>query len=88
MISGLTAGIAARAVTHPLERLRILQQTGNPEYAKIRGTMRSLVYMFEKEGMRGLFRGNGLNTLIQAPFTACEFFFYDFYKNNIFADPD
>lgn len=40
--------------------------------------------MYRKEGVRGLFRGNGINTIIQAPFTALEFYFYEVFKNNLF----
>lgn len=37
-----------------------------------------------KEGPKNLFRGNGINLMIQAPFSAFEFYFYEFYKNNLF----
>lgn len=35
--------------------------------------------------MRGLLKGNGVNMLRIAPFSAFEMFFYDFYKANIFG---
>ena len=40
--------------------------------------------MYAREGVRGLFKGNGVNCLINAPFNSFEFFFYEFFKNNIF----
>ena len=40
--------------------------------------------MWVHEGYRSLFKGNGVNLLVQAPFTSLEFFFYEFYKNNLF----
>ena len=40
--------------------------------------------MYNKEGIKGLFRGNAVNCSIQAPFTALEFFFYDYYKQLVF----
>ena len=41
--------------------------------------------MYAKEGIKaGLFRGNGVNIMIQAPFTALEFYFYEVYTNNLF----
>jgi len=46
---------------------------------------RSFVYMWQKEGLYGFFKGNGVNVVRIAPFTAFEFFFYDFYKENLFG---
>jgi solute carrier family 25 (mitochondrial phosphate transporter), member 23/24/25/41 len=40
--------------------------------------------MYNKEGVKGLFRGNGVNIVIQAPFTALEFYFYEVFKNNLY----
>lgn len=40
--------------------------------------------MYRLEGVRGLFKGNGVNLMVQAPFTAFEFFFYEVFKNNLF----
>jgi hypothetical protein len=36
--------------------------------------------MVQKEGMHGLLKGNTVQVLRIAPFSAFEFFFYDFYK--------
>jgi len=41
--------------------------------------------MWQKEGVFGLLKGNGVNVVRIAPFTAFEMFFYDFYKENIFG---
>jgi len=32
-----------------------------------------------------VFRGNGINVLISAPFSALEFYFYEVYKNNLYS---
>lgn len=32
-----------------------------------------------------MWKGNGVNLMVQAPFTALEFYFYEFYKNNLFG---
>ena len=42
--------------------------------------------MWMKEGYKSLLKGNGVNLLVQAPFTSFEFFFYEFYKNNLFQN--
>jgi len=44
--------------------------------------------IYNNEGVRGLFKGNGLNCAINAPFNALEFFFYEFFKNHIFKIPN
>ena len=41
--------------------------------------------MYRKEGVYGFFKGNGVNVARIAPFSAFEFFFYEFYKTNLFA---
>lgn len=40
--------------------------------------------MWRNEGFYGFFKGNGVNILRVAPFSAFEFFFYDFYKSQLF----
>ena len=53
------------------------------EYAQL-NTMRSFAYMWRVEGFYGFFKGNGVNVVRIAPFSAFEFFFYDFYKRQLF----
>jgi len=84
MLTGMGAGIISRTLTSPLERIRILQQTGASNYAN-KGVFQSLRHMYAENGVRGLFRGNGVNQMTQAPFTALEFYFYDVFKNNLFS---
>jgi len=42
--------------------------------------------MYQIEGWRGFFKGNGTNIVRVAPFSAFEFFFYEFYKHTLFHD--
>ena len=77
------SGSISRTVTNPLERLKMLKQVGAGEYARL-NTVDSFKYMAKKEGLYGFFKGNGVNVVRIAPFSAFEFFFYDFYKHNIF----
>jgi len=37
--------------------------------------------MWRNEGMYGFFKGNGVNVVRIAPFSAFEFFFYEVYKS-------
>lgn len=41
--------------------------------------------MWNKEGFYGLLKGNGVNVVRIAPFSAFEFFFYDLYKSHLFG---
>jgi solute carrier family 25 phosphate transporter 23/24/25/41 len=41
--------------------------------------------MWKREGFYGLLKGNGVNVVRIAPFSAFEFFFYDLYKSHIFG---
>ena len=40
--------------------------------------------MYKQEGIRGYFKGNGTNIVRVAPFSAFEFFFYEFFKHALF----
>jgi len=58
---------------------------GIGEYAKL-NTIDSFKFMWRNEGLYGFFKGNGVNVVRIAPFSAFEFFFYEFYKNTLFPD--
>ena len=83
LISGGVAGAVSRTATSPLERLRILQQTGVASYKGL-GTIASFQQMYRVEGMKGFFKGNGITCMKIAPFSAIEFYFYEVYKNTLF----
>ena len=42
--------------------------------------------MYKLEGVKGFFKGNGVNIVRIAPFSAFEFFFYEFYKHTLYKD--
>ena len=72
-------------MTNPLERLKMLKQVSTVVEYKDLSMLRSFQFMWQKEGMYGFFKGNGINVVRIAPFTAFEFFFYDFYKHSLFG---
>ena len=41
--------------------------------------------MYKIEGVYGFFKGNGVNVIRIAPFSAFEFFFYELYKQHLFG---
>ena len=78
------SGAISRTLTNPLERLKMLKQVKVVEYEGL-SVYRSLIFMTQKEGFYGLLKGNGVNVVRIAPFSAFEFFFYDLYKSHIFG---
>ncbi|CEQ38849.1 SPOSA6832_00312, partial [Sporobolomyces salmonicolor] len=69
--AGAVAGAASRTVVSPLERLKILLQIqGNSTQYK--GVLHGLKKMWQEEGFRGYMRGNGINVLRIAPYSAVQ----------------
>ena len=58
----------------------MLKQVTVPEYKNL-SVWRSFVYMWKVEGVYGFFKGNGVNIVRIAPFSAFEFYFYALYKD-------
>ena len=85
LASGSIAGLISRAITHPLERLRILQQLNDPVFVNLK-THEAIKKMYRLEGIRGLWKANMVNSCMSAPFSAFEFYFYEFFKNTLFAN--
>ena len=44
--------------------------------------------MWQKEGMIGFFKGNGMTVLKIAPFSAIEFYCYEEYKSKLFPNKE
>jgi hypothetical protein len=44
--------------------------------------------MAKLEGFGGFFKGNGMTMVKIVPFSAAEFFFYDFFKSNLYPTTD
>lgn len=82
MLSGAIAGIISRTLTAPIERIKVLKQTDNSHFKDI-SFLRSFNYMFKTEGWAGFFKGNGANVIRVVPFSALEFFTFDFIRYNI-----
>ena len=82
MISGAIAGIISRTLTAPIERVKVLKQTDNIHFNN-KSFLRSFPYMLKTEGWAGFFKGNGANVVRVIPFSALEFFTFDFIRYNI-----
>ena len=79
LTSGAIAGAVSRTMTAPIERIKVLLQTNNKHYGD-KSFFRCFRYMYEKEGMLGFFKGNGANVFRVIPFSALEFFTFDFIR--------
>ncbi|GAB5366273.1 hypothetical protein AAMO2058_001130000 [Amorphochlora amoebiformis] len=78
MVAGGSAGIIAKTVVSPLERARILAQTGESSL----GAVSTIVQIVREEGMSGLWRGNTVNCLRVFPAKAVLFSANDMWKSN------
>jgi solute carrier family 25 phosphate transporter 23/24/25/41 len=58
----------------------MLKQMPIPEYQGL-NTIQSIRHMWHREGFYGFMKGNGVNVVRIAPFSALEFYFYELYKS-------
>jgi solute carrier family 25 (mitochondrial carrier protein), member 16 len=71
----------------PLDRIKILFQTGNVQFKQysgsVKGTARGLVYIWQTNGAYGLFQGH-MATLIRVfPYAAIKFVAYDRIRDHL-----
>jgi len=77
LLAGGVAGAASRTAVAPLERLKILFQvqgiSAGGEPLRHTGVLNSLRQLVARDGVRGLWKGNGLNCLRVVPASATQF---------------
>ncbi|CAE6443486.1 unnamed protein product [Rhizoctonia solani] len=80
-IAGGTAGCIAKTVVAPLDRVKILFQTSNPNFQKYSGTwtgaFRAIRDINQTNGVAGLFQGHSATLLRIFPYAAIKFLAYD-----------
>lgn len=80
-IAGGIAGSAAKTLVAPLDRIKILFQTSNPEFLKYRGTFHGLVLAGKRiwlsDGIWGLYQGHSITLLRIFPYAAIKFVAYE-----------
>ena len=80
-MAGGIAGAVSRTCTAPLDRLKVLLQVhGGRKQTSIIDTFK---YMYQEGGVKGLWRGNGINVIKIAPESALKFMAYDEMKKYI-----
>lgn len=80
-VAGGLAGCAAKTVVAPLDRVKILFQASNPQFAKYTGSWFGVASamrdIYAADGTRGLFRGHSATILRIFPYAAIKFLAYE-----------
>ncbi|KAM0717433.1 hypothetical protein Q7P37_007285 [Cladosporium fusiforme] len=80
-VAGGIAACAAKTVVGPLDRVKILFQASNPEFAKYTGTwtgaLKAMRDIYRSDGGRGLFRGHSATLLRIFPYGGIKFLAYE-----------
>lgn len=80
-IAGGLAACAAKTVVGPLDRVKILFQASNPQFAKYTGSwsgaIRAIRDIYRTDGGRGLFRGHSATLLRIFPYGGIKFLAYE-----------
>ncbi|KFM24466.1 Vacuolar protein sorting-associated protein 45-like protein [Auxenochlorella protothecoides] len=77
LMAGSLAGITGKTCVAPLERAKILFQTGRLTSGSLAATLAAI---YRHEGFSGLFRGNGASVLRIVPYSAIHFTAYEHYR--------
>lgn len=71
----------------PLDRIKILFQTGNPQFRQysgsIKGMARGLLYIWKTSGIYGLYQGHMATLLRVFPYAAIKFVAYDQIRDRL-----
>ncbi|KAF5852310.1 hypothetical protein GGP41_007751 [Bipolaris sorokiniana] len=80
-LAGGFAGCAAKTVVGPLDRVKILFQTRNPQFAKYTGSWagfpEAIRDIYATAGVRGLFKGHSATLLRIFPYAGVKFLAYE-----------
>ncbi|KAH3901665.1 related to mitochondrial carrier protein [Saccharomycodes ludwigii] len=84
-ISGGIAGAVSRTVVSPFERVKILKQVEikNDGMSNSANISTLIKRMYQNEGIKGLFRGNGMNCIRVFPYMAVQYLTFETFKNYI-----
>lgn len=85
LFSGALAGVMSRTATAPLERVKILNQVQNLSHET---TCQTLKRIWTQEGVKGLYKGNGVNAIRIAPYNAIQLAAFHRYKHMLGVEAD
>ncbi|QIW99103.1 hypothetical protein AMS68_004621 [Peltaster fructicola] len=90
--AGGLAACAAKTVVAPLDRVKILFQASNPQFAKYTGSwagaVRAMSDIYQEMGVRGLFRGHSATLLRIFPYGGIKFLAYEQFRAIIIPTKD
>ncbi|GKA16813.1 probable envelope ADP,ATP carrier protein, chloroplastic [Tanacetum coccineum] len=83
--AGALSGAAAKTVTAPLDRIKLIMQThglrvGQESAKKAIGFVQAFVSVGKQEGLKGYWKGNFAQVVRVLPYSAVQLFAYDTYK--------
>lgn len=80
LIAGGLAGMMAKSVVAPLDRIKIMYQVSSAKFKlrNIPGVVRTIV---QQEGFQALWRGNGATMLRVFPYAGIQFMVFDYCKS-------
>lgn len=83
--AGAVAGAAAKSVTAPLDRIKLLMQThglrvGEESAKKAIGFIEAITLIGKEEGLKGYWKGNLPQVIRIIPYSAVQLFAYETYK--------
>lgn len=91
-IAGGLAGCVAKTLIAPLDRVKILFQTGNPVYKQFSGRRLAFLnaskHILSSEGLIGLFRGHSATLLRVYPYAAIKFVAYEQIRSYVIPTRD
>lgn len=85
-ISGGLAGIVAKSVIAPLDRIKILFQTTSRVFT-YRNAINEAMFIYQQQGLKGMWRGNFATAVRVFPYAAIQFAAFDFFQN-LFYKPE
>lgn len=91
-LAGGLAGISAKSLIAPLDRVKILFQTNNPHYKKyvgsFRGMFNAMSTIYSKDGILGLYQGHSATLLRIFPYAAIKFVCYEQIRTILIPNDD
>jgi solute carrier family 25 phosphate transporter 23/24/25/41 len=84
LVAGAMAGAVSRTATAPLDRLKVLLAVQT--HSTTASILHGLKHIYDRNGVMGFFRGNGLNVLKISPESAMKFYAYEIMKKVVVGD--
>ncbi|CAK7268893.1 coenzyme A transporter [Sporothrix epigloea] len=91
-VAGGMAGSVAKTIVAPLDRVKILFQARNPQFAKYSGSWAGVAHalriIYHQDGVMGLYRGHSATLLRVFPYAAVKFIAYEQIRSFIIPRKD